>query len=198
MAIKELHNIMPIANIPSVMEHGILSHNLRRRLRIRSCSVAMNVIQDRRKKKTVMGGRSLHDYANLYFDVHNPMLSKVREYNDEICVLRISPEVLDLPEVVISDRNAAADFVSFYPYPDGLEKLDFDLIYARFWLHRDNPMREFRHKTIKCAEVLVPNRVEPQYILGAYVYNTRAKKSLKDEDFSGNINVKSELFFNQG
>lgn len=195
MAIKELHNIMPIANIPSVMEHGILSHNLRTRLSISNHSVAMNVVQDRRKKKIVTGGRLLHDYANLYFDAHNPMFSKVRDYNDEICVLRISPEVLDLPEVVITDRNAAADLVAFYPYPDGLEKLDLKLIRATFWLHRDDPLLEFRHKSIKCAEVLVLNCVEPKHIIGAYVYNKPAEKMLKDAGFSGKIKTNSGLFF---
>ena len=195
MAIKELHNIMPIVNIPSVMEHGILSHNLRKRLRISNHSVAMNVVQNRREKKIVKGGRPLHDYANLYFDAHNPMLSKVIEYNDEICVLRFSPEVLDLPEVVITDRNAAADIVAFYPYTNGLEKLDFGLIYARFWLHPDNPMLQEDHKSVKCAEILVLDCVEAKYIIGAYVYNEQAEKALKDVGFYGKIRTNSELFF---
>jgi len=195
MTIKELHNIMPIANIPSVMEHGILSHNLRKKLRISNHSVAMNVIQDRREKKIVTDRRRLHDYANLYFDAHNPMLSKVRDHNDEICVLRISSEVLELPEVVIADRNAAADLVAFYPYPNGLVKLDFGLIYATFWLHRDDPMLQEHHKSVKCAEVLVLDCVEPKYIIGAYVYNEQAEKALKDVGFCGKIGTSSGLFF---
>jgi len=78
MNIKELHNIMPIANIPFVMEHGILSHNLRERLKIPNHSVALEEVQELRARKVVPGGRPLHDYANLYFDAHNPMLSRIR------------------------------------------------------------------------------------------------------------------------
>ena len=196
MDIEELHSIMPIANIPSVMKHGILSHNLRRKKKIPNHSVALQGVQELRARKVVLGARPLHDYANLYFDAHNPMLSRVREYNNEICVLRISPEVLNLPKVAISDRNAACDFVGFYPYPYGLEKLDFDKIYDINWKHRDDPMLERLHRHIKCAEILVPDCVEPQYIIGAYVCNRRAEKALKEAGFSGIIKIKdSGLFF---
>jgi len=58
----------------------------------------------------------LHDYANVYFDAHNPMLSKCRNRNDEICVLRLNPNVLDFPGVIVTDRNAATDLVRFRPY----------------------------------------------------------------------------------
>ena len=196
MNIKELHSIMPIANIPSVMKHGILSHNLRKRKRIPNHSIAMSDVQDRRKKKIVKGGRYLHDYANLHFDAHNPMLSRRRDMNNEICVLRISPEVLNLPEVVITDQNAASKYVKFLPSPEGLEILDFDLIYAENWKHPNNQITEWQHSSTKCAEVLVPDCVEPQYIIGAYVCNRRAEKALKDVGFSGKITIKdSGLFF---
>ena len=194
--VTELHCIMPIGNIPSVMQHGILSRNLRRKKKIPNHSVALQGVQELRSRKVVLRARPLHDYANLYFDAHNPMLSRVREYNNEICVLRISPEVLNLPKVAISDRNAACDFVGFYPYPYGLEKLDFDMVYATWWKHRDDPRLEELHRHIKCAEVLVPDCVEPQYIIGAYVCNRGAKKVLKDAGFSGKIRIKnSGLFF---
>lgn len=195
MDIKELHNIMPIANIPSVMEHGILSHNLRRRSRILSRSVAMQEIQDRRKNKIVYGGKALHSYANLFFDAHNPMLSKVRSHNNEICVLKISSEVLSLPGVVITDRNASCNYVGFYPYPDGLTKLNFDMIYATWWLHQDDPRLEELHKNIKGAEVLVPNCVYPQYIVGASVCNRATGRRLQQTGFSGNIKIDDSLFF---
>lgn len=195
MDIKKLHNIKRIIDIPSVMEHGILSHNLRRKKRISNQPIALQDVQERRARKRVPGGRPLHDYANLYFDAHNPMLSRKRDINEEICVLRISPEVLNLPGVVITDRNAACDFVGFYTYPEGLEKLDFEKIYATWWIHSDNPLLEDLHKKIKCAEVLVPDVVLPEHILGAYVCNQTSKKRLKAVGFSGKISINDGLFF---
>ena len=195
MAIIELHNIMPIANIPSVMEHGILSHNLRRKKNISNHSVALQGVQELRAKKVVLGASPLHDYANLYFHAHNPMLSKVRAYNDEICILRISPDILSLPGVILSDQNAVSRYVKFLPSPEGLKALNFDLIYATNWKHPDDQIAEWQHSSTKCAEVLVPDCVEPRYVIGAYVYDAQAEKTLKDVGFCGKIRTNSELFF---
>jgi hypothetical protein len=195
MAIKELYNIMPIPNIPSVMEYGILSYRLRKKRGIESHAIAMPEIQDRRKNKIVPGGKLLHSYANLYFDAHNPMLSKVRDHNTNICVLRINPDVLSLPGVVITDRNASCNYAGFYPYPSGLKKLDFDMINAIWWIHQDDPRLEEFHKNVKCAEVLVPNRIDHHYIFGAYVYDRATGQRLQQTGFSGNIKINSSLFF---
>ena len=134
---------MPIPNIPSVLEYGILSHRLRKKRGIESFSIAMPEIQDRRKNKIVPRGKALHSYANLYFDAHNPMLSKVRDHNKEICVLRINSDVLNLPGVVITDRNASCNYAGFYPYPDGLKKLDFSMINAIFWIKMIQGLKNF-------------------------------------------------------
>jgi hypothetical protein len=195
MNIKELYNIMPIANIPSVMKYGILSNSLRKKRGIINHSIAMQVIQKRREKKVVPRGRPLHDYANLYFNAHNAMLSAVRSHNNNICVLCISPDLLNLPGVVITDQNASSDYAGFYSYPDGLTRLNFDMINAGSWKHPENQILEWQHKSIKCAEVLVPDCVEPRYIIGAYVYNQATSQKLQQKGFSGNIKIKGSLFF---
>ncbi|HOZ46672.1 MAG TPA: DarT ssDNA thymidine ADP-ribosyltransferase family protein, partial [Candidatus Hydrogenedentes bacterium] len=89
---------------------GILSHG--RAQEVEHVSVAMEEIQARRKDKQIPGARRLHEYVNLYFDAHNPMLSRLRQNNDAVCVLRVHPRVLDLPEVVVADRNASSDWAS--------------------------------------------------------------------------------------
>ena len=50
----ELHNIMPISNIPLVLHHGILSHEEASKLP--HDSVALSEIQERRDIKRVPGG----------------------------------------------------------------------------------------------------------------------------------------------
>jgi len=77
-------------------------------------------------------------------------------------------DVLDLPGVVVTDRNAAADLCLFSAPPEGLERLDFELVFARYWTHSGDPVAERYHKAVKCAEVLVPDCVEPRYIRGVY------------------------------
>jgi len=192
--VKDLYFITPIVNVPSILEYGILSHNLSTKLPHRS--VAMQEIQDKRRSKKIPGTKKkLHDYANLYFDAHNPMLSKRRDQNSEICVIRINSEVIDLPDVIIADQNASSDYVRFYPVSKGLAAIDKDKLFARYWTHRDNQFEEWAHKSVKCAEVLVPSNVEPRYILDAYVANQPAFDALKKLRTGLTVRIKSDIFF---
>jgi hypothetical protein len=109
----------------------------------------MPEIQERRTDKRIPGAGILHDYANLYFDAHNPMLSRLRTENDDICVLRIDPKVLDLPGVIIADRNAASDWVRFFRVGEGLKALNRDRVFAKYWTHPENVFEEMSHKSEK-------------------------------------------------
>lgn len=179
--VRELNYITPIQNLPSILENGILSHKLASKILHRS--VAMDEIQDLRKIKAVPRGRPLHDYVNLYFDARNPMLYKRLDQHRELCVLQVDPDVMGLPGVVIADSNASSGHARFAPYPQGLRLIDADMVYAASWIHPDDQILEWKHKAIKCAEVLVPDVVEPRYILGARVSCGEAKDActaLKD------------------
>lgn len=188
--VGELHCIMPIANIASVMQHGILSHE--RAAQLQHHSVAMQAMQDRRHLKTVPGGLRLHQYANLYFHARNPMLS-VRRHED-VCVLRVGTQVLRLNGAVITDQNAASGYVRFYA-PSQWRLLDFDDIFARDWTHPEDQIREWRHKSRKCAEVLAPHSVPPNLITGAYVPDDAARARLTQTGFALPIVVDPDFFF---
>lgn len=59
--VTELHSIMPMVNIGSVMAHGLLSYERAAALSI--ASVAMQPVQDRPDQKVVPGGLKLHHRA---------------------------------------------------------------------------------------------------------------------------------------
>lgn len=191
--IAELQYITPIENVPSILEHGILSNC--QAARLAHTSVAMEEIQDRRRNKQIPGAHLLHEYANLYFDAHNPMLSKRRDQNDLICVLRIEHSVLDLPGVIVADRNAASDYVRFYPAADGIQALDRDMVFARFWINAADPFDEMIRKSVKCAEVLVPDQIEPRFVISAYVANERALWAFQALNTQLPVAVNSGMFF---
>ena len=191
--ISELHYITPIGNVPSILEHGILSN--RRAARLAHASVAMEEVQDRRRDKKIPGARPLHEYANLYFDAHNPMLSKRRSQNDVICVLRIDPTVLDVLGVIIADRNAASDYVRFYPAMDGIRALDREMVFAKFWINAADPFEEMIRKSVKCAEALVPDKLEPQFVIGAYVANERALRAVQALNIPLPVAINNGMFF---
>lgn len=190
--IHELYCITPISNVASIMSEGILSHNEARRIHHRS--IAEQSVQERRQNKKIPGtNKHLHDYANLYFDAHNPMLSARRDMNDTICVLRIKSDILSLDGVIVTDQNASRD-CWFKPVSEGLPLLKHSEVFAEFWINRDDFMEEYRLKGVKCAEVLVPRCVHHFSIFGAYVANTTALNNFRQVSTLP-VEIKGSIFF---
>lgn len=193
--LTELHYITAIANVPSMLQRGLLSHRLA--ARVQHHSVAMAAIQDRRATKRVPGGRPLHEYVNLYVNGRNVMLSKVLYGNsiDDVCVLRVSPDVVDLPNVAIADQNAASDYVRFAHASVGLALIDRATVFAEYWTHPEDQIAEWRHKSAMCAEVLVPDSVAPTYILGVYVGTPSAQQNVSASAAGLAVTLNEYMFF---
>jgi hypothetical protein len=190
--VTELHCIMPMANLPSVIDRGILSYE--RAAKLQHHSVALQPVQDKRDQKQVPGGLKLHQYANLYFHARNPMMFKRLAEAPNLSVLRVSTEVLDLEGAVISDQNAASGYVRFL-HARQWRLLDFDAIYAMDWRHPGNPAAYYRHSSQKCAEVLVPQRVQTEFLTGVYVVDDAAKKRLEALGLALPITANPVIFF---
>ncbi len=192
----ELQYIAHVDNAPSICSRGLLSH--RKAGSIDHCSVADPEVQDRRKGKRVPGGLLLHDYANLYITARNPMLFKKIEDGllDELCVVGVSTAVLDLEDVVITDRNAAAFGCRFKPAPEGLVDVDVELIARTYWNDGDALERE-RCWDSKFTEILVPHQIEPHYLTRICVGTYAAEGTLRDADLPLSISRNRELFFNR-
>lgn len=187
-----LYNIQAIDNIPSIMQRGLLSNDGASRMN--HVSIAMNEVQARRKLVQIPNGMKLHQYANLYFDPWNPMLSRKRSQNEDICILKFDRVVLDFEGVILSDRNASSDYAAFYGAEVGLENIDFDLVYARYWTD-DDYYERCRKKSIKCAEVLVPYYIPFDYVVCAAVVNEDAANRLEAIGFNRTIIVEPRVFF---
>jgi hypothetical protein len=154
--LEEFHYIAHIENLPSIIRGGILSHN--RAALNKPTSIASPDVQARRESRIVPNGLPLHDYANLYFTARNPMMYVLRSQRADLAVLRLTTAVLDIPDTVIADGNAASDSTAFYPSPAGLQNLDRDGIFANSWTDQD-VFEYWYKKRVKCAELLIPNRI---------------------------------------
>lgn len=183
---------MPIANIESVMARGILSYDRAAKLKHRS--VAMQPVQEKRDQKQIPGGLKLHQYANLYFHARNPMLFKRLSEVAGLCVLRVSVDVLRLRGTVITDCNAASDYAR-YLAPSQWRFIDFDDVYALDWRHPGNPPRFYQHRSRKCAEVLVPHKVEANCIEGAYIADAATGRALAAAGFRLKPTIDPVFFF---
>jgi hypothetical protein len=190
--LTELHYITPIANLGSILEYGVLSH--RRAQAFNPTSVAMQEIQDVRAGRRVPGGLQLHDYANLYICARNPMLYKRLTSRREICVLSLLPTALDLDGVVVTDQNAASKYVRFGAGAAGLAIVDQSRTFAEYWTHPDY-IEQYRRKAAKCAEVLVPHVVPPEYIRGAYVCSPLVKRAVNSLGLQLTVSINGDLYF---
>ena len=193
----ELGYITAIANLPSILERGILSHRLA--ATIEHVDVAMASIQDRREGKPVPDvrlprPRELHEYAPLYVCPRNPMMYVRSSRHEELCVLRIDPSILDHEGVVVADGNAASDYTRFDAAPGGLVHVDEEMTFAEFWTDA-NVYTYYERKRRKCAEVLVPDRVDPRFVVGAYVSCERARRVCGALPVPWPVTIAPELFF---
>lgn len=199
-----LYNILSIKNVASVMRNGLLCFY--KAQSIQHHSIAMASVQKRRESVlirlenfqgiSVPEPRPLHSYANLYFTYWNPMMYKRKAEAETLCILRLKADVLDIPGCVISDRNAAARYAHFYSPKEGIDAIDFDIVFEKYWSKEDwDENKRRNHKAIKCAEVLIPDTVPYRYVQAACVMNENNKDNLLRIGFDKNIIISEKSFF---
>ena len=191
--LTELHYITPIANLASIMQHGLVCHQ--RSIKMNAQSIADPSVQDIRAPKRVPNGLKLHEYVNLYFNARNPMLFKRLDLHETICVLGVSCDALDMPGAVITNQNAASKYGRFAPSPGGLAIVDEAQTFAESWKHPDDQIAEWRHTSAMCAEVLVPNCVPPGHINIAYVSGESAQGRIAALGLHLATQINLHLFF---
>ena len=198
--LHELQYITPVANLPSIVTHGIVSFNRARRLPHES--VAMAEVQDRRATVMVPAGADkprgtpLHDYVNLYICARNPMLYHLVRRGEDVCALQVRTAVLDMPGVMIADRNASSGYAHFAAAPAGLAIVDQALTFAEYWKLEDQ-IEEWERKSRKCAEVLVPHRVDPGHFLGVRASGSVAEDTIRRTGIGLPVAIDSYLFFDR-
>jgi ssDNA thymidine ADP-ribosyltransferase, DarT len=141
-------------NLPSIREHGLLS---------------MRSIRQNRETPLAPGGNSwsqdadirsgMDGYVHLCFFSDHPMEWLARQDGRiaNSTFLRISPSVLRIPGVLITDGVANKSTVVPKSAEDMIAKLDLKVIYTRTdW--KDSAIQE-RLKAAKLCEILVPAAV---------------------------------------
>ena len=194
--LAELHYIAPIANLASIARHGILSHAWAERMAPDHESVADVSVQARRADTRLTSGRTLHEYANLYLNARNAMLYRLcnEGRTRDLCVLRVDVRVLDRPDTYVADQNAATAATSIRRAPDGLTAIERSEAFARDWQRDDDlAKQDARAKTM--AEALIPDRVPPALVGGAYVVDGRHGERVRERWPALPIAVDPDMFF---
>ena len=191
--LPELHYITPLKNLVSIMQHGILSHE--RAEKIKHESVAMQEIQDLRADVVLPNHRKLHSYANVYIYARNKMMSKIREHHRGLCVLRLDRRILNHSTAIVSDQNASSKYVRFSEVIAGLGRIDKDTVFADSWIYPEDQISEWRHGSAMCAEVLILDRILPNFITGVYVSCEESASEVRERHKGLDVIVNGKLFF---
>ena len=175
-------------NVPGIMRHGILSHTA---VRERNDVVAVDIsdpgVQQYRALPETEYYRPIHDYVPLYINPRNPMLSRRREWQHQIVILKISPSVLRDSQHVFCDGNAACRNTRFSVDPEIVSSA-LDALNADYW----NSVPDGNRR--RCAEVLIYPRVSPVHIVAA-ISNNRALADEISQVAKMKIEVNPSMFF---
>lgn len=176
--IKSLFYITHIENIRSILSHGILSHRQVEDRNMEYKAIYDADIVGNRKLKNTPDGRSLWEFANVYFQVRNPMLFRVvrEKSHKEIVVLGVQPRVLNIPGAYITDGNAASNATDFFHYEDGMRAISeiWGMINSEWWNSADGSKRKIM------AECLVPEGIRPELIHTIYAANHDIATRVRD------------------
>jgi O-acetyl-ADP-ribose deacetylase (regulator of RNase III) len=174
----QLYYITNTNSLPSILQHGLLSHDFVQSMHIKHATVYNEDVISRRKNISTPSKISLWNYANMYLQPRNPILYQLMKdtATSDVCVLTVDSTALNVPGICYTDGNAAhkqttiklLENITAEDAKKIRENVDKD-----WWSDVDNSKRTIM------AEVLVPQMVEPQNITGCYVPNNQ---SLKDID----------------
>ena len=174
--INSLFYITHVDNVPSILTNGILSHGQIEAQNVPFTPIYDDKIVSRRKEKTTPDGKSLWEYANVYFQARNPMMYRVvhEKSKRDLAVVGVKPSVLQLPSVFITDGNAANHQTQFFRSGDGLKMIEaqWKVVHSEWWNDRDGSKRKIM------AECLVPERIPSEYIHTIYVTDRETQKQV--------------------
>jgi len=184
-----LYHMTHISNLVSILESGLLSHNLAHsKYHLRD--ISDQDVNARRIEIEPIYKRSMHDYVPTYFAAKNPMSYKRREISDDLVILKINPALLLQAGTLFTDGNAASSYTHFYREIEDLKQLNWDCLHCDYWPDYPDGRR------IRCAEMLIPDRIEMSDITAIAV---NRKKSLKKIEQIAMpfvpVSVQKELFF---
>ncbi len=155
-ASRHIYHFTHIANIPSILQHGLLAKN---KLSLPYTSIAAESIQTRRDNLSLpVQGKNIHDYVPLYFCSICPMfLSVVKKkiFDQRFLVYIEFPiSIIDNPGVLFTDIAAnSTTKPTFHKDCEKLTELDWDSIDNNKWSWTEEIKRK------KMAEALIPESV---------------------------------------
>lgn len=192
---RNLYYITHIDNLPSIVNRGILAHEIVERDHIPFTPLYDSQIVSNRKSIMTPDHRSLWEFANLYFQPRNAMLYRVVNEKgvEHIAIVAVRRDVLDRNDVYITTGNAAHSQSEILERNQGrkvISKMQ-DILENEWWNREDGSLRKMM------AECLVPDQISPDLIEGIYVASDVVRDRVKSMLPSANVSVipNPKMFF---
>ena len=195
---KHFYYITHRNNLKSILKKGILS-----RYQINKTSLLdkifgpkiksihdKNIIEIRKGKR--FKGRSLWNYANVYFEARNPMLYRVIDNfgSKNIIVLQINSDIVKVGGVGVTDGNAASNITNYSEDVDSfLKSLPLEQFKKEYWSESDDSKRKIM------AELLVPDKISKEKIMAIYADTEETANELRKDFGPLNIIPNPKMFF---
>jgi len=175
---NQFYYMCHIENLKGILEKGIFSHNKMIQEDLNHVVISDEEVINLRKDK-IVDGKTLWEYANVYFRVKNAMHYRImkRIGPEKIVILSINKSILGLPGAKISDGNAANYETEFYnpgEIKKVLRRINPDLK-LEWWRTGDSSKRQIM------AECLIPDYIPPQYITRVIVLNPTLREKIESE-----------------
>lgn len=135
------------------------------------------------------------DYVNLFLNARNLMLRRLIKTHgiDVLCVVRVDSRVLDTSGVFVVSETPTRGDSKIRTLEDGLKPISADDMFGTTRL--PNETLAFKNHM---PEILIPDRVAPCYIRGAYVGSLSAQGGLYEFDTdSFPVSIRGHLFCDQ-
>ena len=167
----QLYYLTSAKNFESIMQIGILSFNDVKQRQISHQDISDPGPQTFRERDEPIYQRRLHDYVPLYLNPYNAMLSKRRDMNEILIILKISLNVITGYNCIFSDGNAASLKTQFFTNSEFL--LESQVLHGGYWNDYPDGVRK------RCAEVLIPVPINPKLIVGAICYSNESLSDVR-------------------
>lgn len=153
----KLYHFTDKKNIESIKKYGLLSEDAINQCRFNPKYASS---QESRLIDKKMG---LSDYVRLSFVKNHPMMyTSMMVYNLNPVILEVNPLIALMPNVFFSDRNTLKYGANIGPGASDLSKVNFSVINSGVAYYN---LPNIESKNSYQAEVLVKNRIGPEFIL---------------------------------
>lgn len=176
-----VYHFTNVENLPTILEHGLLSNNEIEKIGLEYKIIALSDIQKRRACMEVSCGCKgvVHDYVPVYFCKRSSMLLSLiqRKVADQqlIIYLEFPIDIMNQYPSVFSDASAnTAVPPNFYADPSELKKLNWEAIDSLKW-----SMASDRLKQARMAELFVHKRIDTISISRIIVWSESIKEFVK-------------------